>query len=702
MNSKHSFFISFFVCMLSGPTVSASCVLYDTAGDSTSNQRILDEFVVQSFKQDRNLGLAPVAATALSGTLLQSKNISDIKGITSIVPNFFMPDYGSKLTSPVYIRGVGSKINSPSVGLYVDDMPYFEKSAFDFDLNEIDRIEVLRGPQGTLYGRNTMGGLIKIHTRSPFKYPGTRISVGGGNYETYRVQASHGGSFTPSLAYSVSGTYNHGGGFFTNIHSGKKADGYDNASLRGRIEWHPAEQWRLKLTSVYDFNDQGGYPYAPFNPDNSQYAPVNYDAPGVYRRQMSTSGLSVSYIGSEIVANSQTSFQYLKDHQGIDQDFTPVSEYYACQNQKQHMISEEINIKPVASGKHYDWLFGAFGFWQDIDNTVTLDFLSQQKRSVKYYAQPTYGVALYHQSEFRNLGIRGLTLTAGLRYDLEWSSMNYSGVMQTLDALKQTDALLPFDSKLHFGQLTPKVALQYEFPSSGILYASVVKGYKTGGFNTSFETDEQRTFKPEYSWNYEIGAKHPFFDKRLSAEIALFLIDWRHQQISQPLPSGRGSMLTNAGRSRSTGVEVSLAAQIVNGLMLQTSYGFTHATFIDYKNGEKDFHGHFLPFVPQHTLSLGGNYSWGYPFKGIDRLVFGLDYNAQGRIYWREDNHVSQPFYGLLNARISAMRGVFSLSLWARNMTNTQYTAFYFESGNKKLAQKGKPFTFGADLQVSF
>ena len=122
------------------------------------------------------------------------------------------------------------------------------------------------------------------------------------------------------------------------------------------------------------------------------------------------------------------------------------------------------------------------------------------------------------------------------------------------------------------------------FPSTGMLYATVTKGYKTGGFNTSFDREEDRTFRPETSWNYELGAKHPFLDNRLNAEFCFFWIDWKNQQIYQMLATQNGQFLRNAGRSESKGVEVSLQGNPVNGLMVQVNYGFTHATFKDYKD----------------------------------------------------------------------------------------------------------------------
>lgn len=675
--------------------------------DSTNSKRKLDELIVMPFKQEKDLSLSPIASSTFNAGMIKNRNITDIKGISAAIPNFFMPDYGSKLTSPVYIRGIGSKINSPSVGLYVDDMPYFEKSAFDFNLSEIDRIEVLRGPQGTLYGRNTMGGLIKIYTRSPLKYQGTMLHAGMGSYLGINTNAAHYGKINNRLGYSVSANYNHSNGYFKNLYTGKNADAQNSASGRARLEWRLSEQLQMGVNTSLDYIDQGGYPYAPYDVSSGQTADVCYNDPGSYRRLMSTSGISLNYRAPRYSINSQTSFQHLNDRQQIDQDFSEKALYYARQWQTQNMVSEEFNIKSNGNSR-YSWLFGAFGFWQHIDNRVWLDYLSMQKRSEKDYELPTQGVAFYHQSALHDLFWKGLSLTLGLRYDLEWASMDYSGVMRQLNTPeggnqeRTTTAFEPFLSKLHFGQLVPKVALQYSFPSSGIIYTSVSKGYKTGGFNTSFESPEQRSFKPEYSWNYEIGAKHPFFDNRMSAEVALFLIDWKNQQISQPLPSGKGSMLTNAGRSQSKGVEVSMTYNVYRGVTLTTNYGYTHATFLDYKKGNTDYRNKYLPFVPAHTFSVAANYTVAQPFHGVDRLNVNVDYNGNGRIYWKEDNIVSQPFYGLLNAKVSLSKGILTLSAWARNITTTDYVAFYFESGNMKLAQKGKPFTIGADVQLNF
>ena len=136
--------------------------------------------IIGNPKETQKMRELPTGVTLLSHTQLKDNHVEDIKGLSSVVPNIFIPDYGSRLTSAVYIRGIGSRINTPAVGLYVDNVPFIDKSAFDFNYSDVERIDVLRGPQSTLYGRNTMGGLIKVHTKSPFSYQGTDLRLGAG------------------------------------------------------------------------------------------------------------------------------------------------------------------------------------------------------------------------------------------------------------------------------------------------------------------------------------------------------------------------------------------------------------------------------------------------------------------------------------------------------------------------------------------
>ena len=192
--------------------------------------------VIAAPKENRKLREQPTAVTLLSQQDMQAAQVNSIKNLTGLVPNMFIPDYGSRLTSAVYIRGIGSRINTPSVGLYVDNIPYIDKSAFDFDYSDIERIDVLRGPQGTLYGRNAMGGLIKIHTKSPFSYQGTDLRIGAGTHNAYNTSLTHYHRVSERFAFSTGGFYDYEGGFFRNAAlENKKTDKSQSAGGRFRI-----------------------------------------------------------------------------------------------------------------------------------------------------------------------------------------------------------------------------------------------------------------------------------------------------------------------------------------------------------------------------------------------------------------------------------------------------------------------------------
>ena len=152
-----------------------------TPADTVPYNQLGEIAVISNPKSQINTFEFPASLTTFSSANIERMNIQSLKDFSSLAPNLYIPDYGSRLTSAIYIRGIGSRINSPAVGLNIDNVPYLDKSAFDFDFMDIERVEILRGPQGTLYGRNTMAGLINVYTKSPFDHPGTRVRVGYGN-----------------------------------------------------------------------------------------------------------------------------------------------------------------------------------------------------------------------------------------------------------------------------------------------------------------------------------------------------------------------------------------------------------------------------------------------------------------------------------------------------------------------------------------
>ncbi|HAC23189.1 MAG TPA: TonB-dependent receptor, partial [Porphyromonadaceae bacterium] len=254
------------------------------------------------------------------------------------------------------------------------------------------------------------------------------------------------------------------------------------------------------------------------------------------------------------------------------------------------------------------------------------------------------------------------------------------------------------------------------------VYASVTKGYKVGGYNVQMFADliqeslknkfnpggtttsiqDAVSYAPEKSWNYELGGRCDIIPNHLNADLTFFYMDIDDIQLTKFVNSGNGRIIANAGAASSYGAEVSLRSRITDALSADLNYGYTHATFKNYDDGKNNYEGNFIPYTPRHTFSVGINYARTLRCPFIDQVSFSTQYTAAGKIYWTERNDFYQKFYGTLNAKIGFRKGAVKLDVWAKNILNTDYQAFYFESFGNSFVQKGKPFRMGADVSVSF
>lgn len=778
-------------------------------GDSVRSFMIGDIIITADPKTSGSLTEQPFSYSLMGKDDIDALGVKSLKNASAYVPNLYMPDYGSRLTSAIYIRGIGSRINSPAVGLYVDDAPCMDKSTFDFNFLGIDRIEVLRGPQSTLYGRNTMGGLIKVYSRDP-RIKGTEIKLGGSTKDGGRYIkffTSH--PLTEKTSFSAGGFYNASDGFNRNEYLNKRSNGSESAGgsfrwLYDNSDFKPLHSFKADFKIGFEYSDEDGYDYYytgnGADEDYKEYVgKIVGGELGGYRRNLLNSSLKLETTQPGFIFSSVTSYQFFNDRMFMDQDFSPLSIFTIEQKQRSHSLSEEIvfksNNEEWKEGTYVDWTGGAFLSYQSLNTNAPVTFgadgiqsLIQDNIDAGFSAanaamgamgmnmamtiddnemvvdgdfdSPVLNTAAFGQATIRNLFTEGLDLTAGLRLDYEHTKLDYNSGATSNFTFKMTRAMqgvsipmynynLTTDSryrgtiKKDYTQLLPKVALTYRIERDNIIYATVSKGFRSGGYNiqmfsdliqSSLQNDMMRTlaekiptmtnfvtisdnpsadstmYKPEKSWNYEVGTHLSFLDGRLRAEAALFFVDTRDQQIARYADSGLGRKMVNAGHSQSYGVDLSVSALATvfnNPLHLMVTYGYTHATFKDYDAGSNDgedyvYDGNYVPYTPLHNFSVAGEYKIGFKSGIMKALLIGANVNGVGKIYWTEANDVSQPFYALLNAHMTADFGIVSVNLWGKNLTSTSYVPFYFESMNKGFAQKCRPLQLGIDVSVKF
>ena len=689
-------------CMLMQPITSLFAQQVIILTDSTAVPELnMSEVEIKASKSNLGLKEMPGSVTLLNKMILEQADVRSLTDISSITPGFFMPDYGSKLTSPVYIRGIGSRINSPSVGLYVDQVPYFEKAAFNFDFFDIERIEILKGPQGTLYGRNTMGGIINIITRSPFESQGTAVQLEAGNYGSYSGNIGHYAKPGDKFAYSFSINARHQQGYYTNHFSGEQVDRANSLGARNKLVWKPGERWRLENVISYEYSMEGGYPYAIWNDSLMSAEKINYNQPSSYSRSLLSDGLVINYKGKHMEFSSSTAYQFLDDLQEIDQDFTMDSLYFVVQDQLQHMLSQEFIFRSPSRKNRYQWLVGAYGFTQRFTKQVDVDVYASNMILQKNYRNTVNGAAIFHQSILKDFLIKNLSVTAGIRADFERDDLSYLYDMNRAGtSIPVADTNYP---DLSYMQLLPKVSVSYKTDNFQV-YATAAKGYKTGGFNSTFETDSGLYYRPETSWNYETGFKGSLFNRHLYLDMAVFFIDWNNQQIYQTVPSGRGARLSNAGASESKGFEITVKTLPLHGFKPLLSYGYTDARFISYvKDEHTSYNGNANPFNPKHTVNCVLRKSVDLKSGSLmDRIDINFIYRGLGKIYWNEENTFSSNFYNLLDANLVFRKKNVAFSIWGKNLLGTNYESFYFEALGNQYIQTGKPMRFGANLKLEF
>jgi len=515
----------------------------------------IDEVVVVSQpKENFRLRQQSLSSTSVGGFQIQKLGTRDLRELSSYIPNFVMPNYGSRLSSAMYVRGIGSRVNSPAVGIYLDGIPVLSKSAFNLHHYQTSRIDVLRGPQATLYGQNTEGGLVRIYSRNPFEYEGTDLKLGYGSRYYRNVELAHYHRINDHLAFTVAAFNDAQKGFFRNTNTGSRADKYNEAGGKIVLKAKLNRGWNVDLLANYQYVDQNGFPYGKLDLETGKAALPSTTFDGTYLRHSFISGVTVNHTGADYSFASTTSYQYLKDKMNMDQDYLPTDYMSILQEQLQNSLTQEFTLKSNrAVGGFWNWTAGGFfsyqwlktngpvffneGMTQPIGNAIQqqmynamLNVMAQKMmekgmpemvakaaaaKAIEkaggvsmnvnmgapgLYHTPQWNLGFFHESNF-NITDR-LTATLGLRYDLMHTAIHYdaSAYMQMSANVMGKKATYVLDSSLDhevsddYGQLLPKFGLNLKIDELGSnVYATVSKGYRAGGYNIQMFSDVLQT-----------------------------------------------------------------------------------------------------------------------------------------------------------------------------------------------------------------
>ena len=730
----------------------------------------LDEIVVVAQnKEYQKLRQQPMSSNVLTNQEIGRLGLRDLREISDYVPSFVMPSYGSRYTSSIYVRGIGSRVNSPSMGVYVDEIPLVSKSAFNSHLWQIDRVDVLRGPQGTLYGINTEGGLVRQYTKNPMNYQGTDIKLGLGTRLYRNVEAAHYHKVSDQLAFSVAAFYHGTNGFFRNQATDERADKSNEAGGRLRLVWQPTQRLSFNWMTDYQYVNQNGFAYGLLDMESQKAADPSTNYQGNYKRHLFSTGLNTNYAADWADLSYTLSWQYLKDDMLMDIDYRPQDFMHMEQAQLQNATTHELVLKGHQTGI-WQGTTGIFFSRQWLKTVAPVyfgpqmnAFLSKTIEDYAYYGMlnamakrmgsteaaaamiaraggchitmemetipgmfrtPQTNLGVFHETHL-HLTDR-LTATLGLRYDYSHHSIEYAtSALTRLDenvmgtqVQAVVSSLLERTEKASFNQWLPKIGLTWNIDNNGSnVYAIVSKGYRAGGFNIQMFSDILQSelqnsaqsargelvlqhddasyenirntiaYKPEESWNYEFGTHLNLLDG-LHLDLSGYYMQIRNQQLTVFASQyGFGRAMVNAGKSYSCGVEATLRGSLLDDhLTWSASYGYTHAVFKDYVDSVTvegkltaiDYKDKRVPFVPQHTMAAHADYRFDLGEGAMKSITVGAN----------------------LDADLSPV----VVSLWVRNLTNTNYNTFAVKSSmagdTSYFAQRGNPFQIGVNIGI--
>lgn len=667
----------------------------NTAGRTSAH--VLEPVTVTATKREERLDKTPASISAVSGAEIEERGAWKLGEVLDTMPNVWMKNATSG--DAVVIRGLSSfdtSIYSPT-GLYVDDVPmpltYMQNLLF----LDLERIEVLRGPQGTLYGRNSEAGVVNVVLKKPDNHVRASVFADYGTYNTLRAGANFSSPLVRDVFYFAGNLvrYQTDGYMYNDFKNDPRAASNESVQGRGVLRWTPTAALDLRLALNASRVDRGiGMLRYDSGPSATSRFKVMSDAADNSQENTLQPSLTARYAGDEVVATSVTSFLDYRYHFLSDLDRTLSFKGVSDVDLRQQGFTQELRFASPGE-RRFNWLVGLYGASSHLDvkmnrirsvaSATTLLDTNATESNWAVFGQATYAL-------FDNL-----RLTAGMRgeYALAQGGQTCrAGLARAVGYSKTLDSL----------EALPMVSLAYDITPDATAYATWSNGFLAGGYNL-FSANSLATFsyEPEHTTNYEAGLKTSWLNKALTANVSAYYTDIRDKQVREEDPAGGVGVwkFTNAGRAHTQGVEVELTAKPLEGLELQGGLGYAHAVVDDWtvvQNGRPySYRGKRLPWAPDLTYHLGAGYA--HPSGFFVRA----DLYGAGKQYFDAENTLSQDGVALVNARVGYATEHWEAALWGKNVFDVEHaTKKVRDSSGYVMVEDGAPQTFGASLTWRF
>lgn len=631
----------------------------------------LEPVKVTANKIEQEQEQVPASLSVITGEDLRKGGIDDLERLARITPGFTFQPFGQSGTNLPVVRGLssGATAFSSSMLMLVDGVPTLMGQGFDHNLLGVERVEVLRGPQSTLYGRNAEAGVLSIHTRQPGDTPYARIEAETGSRDLRTLSADASTALVPDTLYAgVSGQWREQDGFIDNRYRGGQADDRERHSARMVLRWTPGLNTDVNLRySRQDYRDGG----SQWGAAASSRREVRSGTPSWNHSSGRSLSLDVLHeFDSGVKLRSITARNDFYDRVQQDTDFMPADQLHLARAYHFNTLSQEFRLE--GQWRDNQWLLGAYADRDDHDLSYQQKLplrLTQVGSQLGGNSTALFGQWLMPLAEH-------WTLTLGARAEQDKVHIDPQS------ANRQSASWQRF---------TPKIALQYEWQPDAYVYASYAEGFRAGGFNAFSSAANYPGYAPEKVKTYELGAKGWLVDKRLRYSAALYWMDVRDMQVQQIIQPGV-VYITNAATAHSTGLELEADYLFADDWRVISSVGLNRTRFEQFSEGSNDYTGNHNPYAPDVTGHLGLRYDapTGWYAQGAVSLV--------GKTYLDAANQYSRGGYGLIDLNAGYDFSHYGISAYVKNAADKRYDAVGYLNGTTRVYSPGRE----VGLRVSY
>lgn len=688
--------------------LSACLAVTDPARAEPKDLIALQEIVVTAQRRAQSVQDVPISISAYSAEMLEDLNAIRSDRLFTLVPGVSTLSYGMLGSSSVSIRGVGSLLVNQgveqNVSIYVDDVVIGTSQAYDTSLFDVERVEVLRGPQGTLYGKNSVGGAFKFITRQPDDVPSLSVDGAYGNHHLYQGRGVMNIPVNDKVAWRLALSMQGRDPVVPNTTPGAP-DLQDEDSRGARLQTRilASENTTVGLAFDWTRDHQTGLATGPFDSALDRETSVNQE--NAEDREILGAAITVNHEMGAWGLTSITAWREMDYTLFGDGDSTALSLAESGQSTKFSQVSQEVRLtSPVDSA--LSWVFGAFYYRDSTDATNDVTFLDAGPAFFLPYGYgersladiETQTAALFADATWKIT--QRFALSAGLRYTHDAKDISYE---HTSNYPEFGGVLAPVSAQTasrNDDMYSPRLVGTLDWTDDVMTYASVTRGTKGGGFNALFvPAGDTLPIGPETAWNYEVGLKSRMRDGAFGFNASLFHFDWRNQQVNVLIPGSFGlTTRRNAGQSRSSGGELDIVMRPVSWGSVSLGYAYNDAHFVSYRDAPTgDLSGNDMPNTSRHHVvaQVQANRSLGNDLA----LVFATSYIYKSEQFLDTENTLRQPGFDLVNTRLGIESARWGASLFVENLFDEAYrTSAFIDFLGQPSATINNPRTYGLRL----